>query len=653
MKRSLASAILFFALASPAIGAVDLPEVTIVGEAEEIEDFYVSPGTVTVVRPQEMSGEQKSLPELLKSVPGLHVIETRGRGAYTTASVRGSTASQVAVYVDGVLMNLGSEAAVDLSAIPVENVERIEVFRGYVPAKFGGASLGGVINIITISPDDEPRGTFSVGAGSFGTIRSSLSYSTPLGDGALFAGVNYDGTTGDFSYENDANTPNDPSDDYEAKRQNNGHKNTDLLVKWQNADWQIKGSWKRSDRDLPYYAPGADLPTSSPGATQLTDQWDLSAARRFRAGDLDLGVRLEYLSQTKEYDDPANVIGNFSEQHNRYKNTRASFAIDGSIPVGDRHLVEFLWNYYDEKLDSDGDVVATFGGISEHGRRSWNGQIQDTITLDELGNYWLTPILRWNSADGRTRFSGGAALTMKFSDAWSAKATWGTYNRAPNMYELYGDGAFVLANTSLEWEDGTQWDVGITHTGELFGSKSRVSLSYFSSSVNNLIEYMMTNIRYARYMNIGRANISGVELEANFAWDDWSVGLSTTWMDAISRAEDHRLDYRIPNRPEWEASLRVARSGLFDDRLSIFADLRYIGNNFYDDREEIKVDDLMTVGLGAKWSFSDGAKLVIGVDDIFDRGPETKLAATSFGPSRTMWYPIQGRTFYATFIWNF
>ena len=105
-----------------------------------------------------MKGEQKNLPELLKQVPGLHIIELKGRGAYTTASVRGSTASQVAVYVDGVLMNLGSEAAVDLSTIPVENVERIEVYRGYIPARFGGASMGGVINIITKNPDGKGKG---------------------------------------------------------------------------------------------------------------------------------------------------------------------------------------------------------------------------------------------------------------------------------------------------------------------------------------------------------------------------------------------------------------------------------------------------------------------------------------------------------------
>jgi outer membrane cobalamin receptor len=114
----------FAGVISAAEGPVDLPEEEVVSYMEEEDKLLLSPGTVTVIRPQEMKGEQKNLPELLKQVPGLHIIELKGRGAYTTASIRGSTASQVAVYVDGLLMNLGSEAAVDLSTIPVENVER-------------------------------------------------------------------------------------------------------------------------------------------------------------------------------------------------------------------------------------------------------------------------------------------------------------------------------------------------------------------------------------------------------------------------------------------------------------------------------------------------------------------------------------------------
>ncbi|MFR5879685.1 MAG: TonB-dependent receptor [Cloacibacillus evryensis] len=157
-------------------------------------------------------GRAEKPPELLKQVPGLHIIELKGRGAYTTASVRGSTASQVAVYVDGVLMNLGSEAAVDLSTIPVENVERIEVYRGYIPARFGGASMGGVINIITKNPDGKGEGLLSVGGGSYGKFRANASYSAKLGDGNIFVGFSRDQANGEFTYRNDNNTPYTPGD---------------------------------------------------------------------------------------------------------------------------------------------------------------------------------------------------------------------------------------------------------------------------------------------------------------------------------------------------------------------------------------------------------------------------------------------------------
>ena len=44
----------------------------------------LSPGTVTIIRPDDYEGEQKTLPDLLKEVPGVHVREVNGKGQYTT-----------------------------------------------------------------------------------------------------------------------------------------------------------------------------------------------------------------------------------------------------------------------------------------------------------------------------------------------------------------------------------------------------------------------------------------------------------------------------------------------------------------------------------------------------------------------------------------
>ncbi|NLL36570.1 MAG: TonB-dependent receptor [Fretibacterium sp.] len=626
-----------------------LPEEAVVATAMEEDKLLLSPGSVTVVRPQEMKGEQKDLPELLKQVPGLHVVETKGRGAYTVASIRGSSAAQVAVYVDGVLMNLGSEAAVDLSTIPVENVERIEVYRGYIPSRFGGASMGGVINIVSKRPEGA-GGSLSFGAHSFGGIRSGLAWSAPLGGGDIFLGANFDHSDGDFKYPNDNNTPYTPSDDYEARRQNNRYERSDVLLKWHDAHWRVEGSWKRNDRVLPYSAPGADKPESPRGADFRIDQWSLVLARRQSWGDLEWGFRVEYLEQAKKYDDPANTIGGWGEQHNRYDTERLSFALDGAIPIGERHLLEFLWNWYDESLNTDGDVVKKMQGIPRHDRRSWNVQVQDTISLGDGDNLWLTPVIRWNGADGRTEFSWGAALAWRFSEGWSLKLTGGTYNRAPNLYELYGDGAFIIPNPALKWESGTQWDVGLAWKGGLWGGQAAAELTVFGRHSDDLIDYLMTNPRFAQYVNIGKAEVIGAELEANMEWENWALYLAATWMDPKNKTPGYMDGDPLANRPEWEGTLRATRRW---EKFSAFAELHYVGKNYYDMQGKVGWTDLLTTGLGIRWQPRENLKLVLGVDDVFDAGPDLKLFAVGSGPERTLWYPIQGRTFYMSLIWNF
>ncbi len=161
----------------------------------------LSPGTVNIVRPDEFKGEQKSLPDLLLTVPGVHVREVNGKGQYTTVTMRGSTAAQVGIFIDGVLANLGGDTAVDLSTIPVKNVERIEVYRGYIPSRFGGTFMGSVINIVTKKPETT-NVSLEVGKSSYGGKRGSMEITAPLGDGSLMVGTNYESSDGDFKYKN-------------------------------------------------------------------------------------------------------------------------------------------------------------------------------------------------------------------------------------------------------------------------------------------------------------------------------------------------------------------------------------------------------------------------------------------------------------------
>lgn len=93
--------------------------------------------------------ERKAVVEIsdvLKVIPSVRI---RGNDiAGRTVEIRGSNTSEVNVYWDGVLLNqMGFDNVADLSVIPVENIEKIEVLKGANLVLLGGGAFGGVVNV--------------------------------------------------------------------------------------------------------------------------------------------------------------------------------------------------------------------------------------------------------------------------------------------------------------------------------------------------------------------------------------------------------------------------------------------------------------------------------------------------------------------------
>ncbi|QVL36246.1 TonB-dependent receptor plug domain-containing protein [Aminirod propionatiphilus] len=637
--------------ARPVEAVTELPSVLVTAGALGDEDQDVSPGAVTVIVPEEVRGEFKTLPELLDQSVGVHVIRTQGRGGYTVASVRGSTSAQVAVYVDGVLANLESEAAVDLATIPVENVARIEVYRGHVPAAFGVSGMGAVINIVTVAPE-RAQGSLLVGLGEYGEYRSALRYATPLLGGDLLVATEFSGSDGDFSYLNDNGTPYNGNDDYEATRLNNGWDQRNLLLKWSRDAWTARFSWQDRTRDLPLQAPGNDKRSSQRDGTRLeTEKWDVALGRTFRVGDVDMSLQAGHLEQEKEFFNPYNYLGQYGDLHNLYKSDRDFLSLSASLPVGLDHYLEFFGTYSRENLDVEGDVVDNLGGKSRFGRDKIDLSLQDSITLNRAGTLVAVPTLKWNDVDGEGHLSWSLAADWLFAPAWRLKTSFGRYHRAPNFYELYGDGATILPNEKLDWEEGSQWDLGLHWKGAWRSVETRVGLTYFHSEVDNLVEFIMINPRYGQYQNVSDAEIDGVELETRFIRHPWDLTLSYTYMRALNKtADSFQYDKRLPNRPESAVHARLAYAA--SERLRLFGEVDYTGDNYLDQRETVCYSDLTVVNAGLSWNLDDDKVLTVGVNDLFDKSKEMTFVPTS-GAEGLAWYPLQGRTWLVSLLWKF
>jgi len=770
------------------------PDITVEAKRPSWEEI-LSPGTVTIIRPEEFKGEQKSLPDFLKMVPGVHVREVNGKGQYTTVTVRGSTAAQVGVFVDGVLTNLGGDAAVDISTIPVSNVERIEVYRGYIPARFAGTFIGGVINIVTKKPK-KAHGSAEIGPGSFGSKKASVEITAPVGKGSLLFGLNHEQRDGDFPYHSYAadqwftntlvgrkyledqrelnrllsmteqernNYPRtlwnakvaakkqaiddnrslaEAALDAERHRKYNDYKNTDLLLKWQNDDWMIKGTYKTVNRHLPdslwvdmksYFdmiTPGLKVDREDlykqDSRRQKISASELLVQRRYMGKRYEWGWMIDYLNQKKNYraehlytDTTKKWDKVPMREWSEYCSNKYNVQLDGTYQINKCNMLDFQMNYSHERMNIRGDgldeviddVQAQIGNLwtqmrDQFDQDIFNIQVQDTITLDKKSEWQLTPAIRYNRSKitGYSRFgrfnpaktyhwihpedsqvdakvTWQLALKKKFNNNFSMRMTGGTYFRLLNMYEIAGDGAGILpaprdfrgeSAVFPQPEYGKQFDLSAIWDGRTLGADNRTTLTYFWRDTERMLMLYRAGLTYSSYFNDARGKAHGIELQTNFHWKKFDLDLEGTYLKMSAQRKDSTVHYDWMDvhptfQPKWEGNLRLTyrptRQWLF------FGEAHYLSKyythyalpvtNNAAERELAgrPTEALTTVNLGVKWSPRKDMTLSLGCNDVFDRAPRQRVNSLQrFGSdpgSVNIEYPLQGRSYYMTFRYEF
>ncbi len=625
--------------------ALELPQVTVTAPVWE-EASLATPGTVTVLRPEESEGEGKTLGDLLEQSAGVHVIRVEGRGGYSVASIRGSTGAQVAVYVDGVLMNLGGEGAVNLATIPAETVERIEVYRGFVPGRFGAPGLGAVISVHTRRPTGF-EGAAAVELEDFGTWKTSLRYGNDLGSGRYLAAVTLGGTTGDFPYHNDNGTFWNLTDDYEARRRNNGARDGNVLFTWEDQTWHLRGEYLNQHREMPRRAPGNDRPGDPPGPELDTVRASLGIGQDF-SGEKSWGWQAQMLRQEKEFYDPRDprTLPVPQATRNRYDTDRLSLSAYRTQPLGNGSFT-VTGEAFRESLRVEGDAVSRYRLRTRYDQDVFNLALEGAFPLGSRGR--VVPSVRWNAVDGTGHFSWSLGAEWELAGGWNAHLSYGRAFRAPTLYERFGDGALLLPRPNLRWEDGIQWDAGVRYETQLGKTRFRGALTYFHRDVTDLIEFVMANAESAYYDNIGQGVVDGVELEGDWSLPRWRLNLAYTWMRSENLSPGARYGKPLPNRPEHAAHLRVVHD--LSDQIAAFAEGRYVGGNAFDQTGDLEMSDLTTVDLGFTWTRQDGGVVTAGVRDLFDAASDARLVPFT-GPEQGPWYPSAGRTWFLSLRWS-
>ena len=528
----------------------------------------------------------------------------------------------------------------------------------------------------------------------------------------------------------------------ERWRKANDYKNTDAIIKWQDDHWLAKATWKNIRRHLPHpidknYAPlwtvdqdwAVNMPYGKPNMYYFRNQEltakELLLGRRDTVGNLEWGWSINYLKQDKDYyiDDWQNLEKVLEATNDlntlkantlwsKYDSRRLGAKIDGSYKAGNRHLIEFLVDASKEKMDIDGWKMFDFEHANEDTRSRWrnyyeqeiiNAQIQDTITLNKKGDFWLTPSIRYNRSKilgrsdrydekndpqhikwlGQTdeqtddKVTWQLALKKQFNDHFTLRATGGTYYRLLNMYEIAGDGAGILPMPNVGGsasvfpmpEEGKQWDISAIWDGKWLGADTaKFQITYFGRDSKRLLQLSSWNSFFFVYNNAASGKVSGVELQADLSWQKWDVNLQATYTDpsnvlydlsAIPGQQEWNKDGKIEGvmtyQPKWEGTARFTYRP--DKNWSLFTQMRHVGKVTTD---AIPLttgalpwqSSLTTMDVGVKYKINKSLQVAVGCNDVLNKDNDMYLR-TTYSEMRNILYPIQGRTYYATLQYTY
>ena len=156
------------------------------------------PASTTVIDQQSIAlRDPATLPDLLRTLPGVQFSQPGGGAGIATLHMRGCQPNYTLFLVDGVKVTDSNDSrggSFDLSTVSPREIERIEVIRGPQSAVYGADAMCGVINVVTRSRSDEWGTTARVSAGLRSAYQSSVELSGPL---MKNGGVSLRASTGD------------------------------------------------------------------------------------------------------------------------------------------------------------------------------------------------------------------------------------------------------------------------------------------------------------------------------------------------------------------------------------------------------------------------------------------------------------------------
>jgi len=624
--------------------SADIGEVVVEG-AEETEAAEAPGAFTTVISPEKFDMRVKSAPEILSETAGVDVTSLGGEGQLSKVSIRGSSAEQVVVFVDGVRINSSVTGTVDFSSIPIGSIERIEVIRGAASARFGTGAIGGVINIVTKKAGTKRSIDAKLTGASFQTLQTSLAWREPRDWWDLVLAHNHRSTAGDFTFKSLGVTlaGGQVADPQTYTRLHNRSVSEDLLAKvsFDMTDalhLTASNDFFWTDRQVP----GMEIET-----TQLYPANPLQAEEEiFRNTS---GIKLDVdrvftedlsfeFGFTNYYDhdhftDPSPAIGSPIDVTYLTLAPQSHVQFLHELRLEEVTLVSIVRGQYRYDYADDSSPLPATPLMGSHGRHTPALFVEEDLGLlkEKLR---IIPSARVESAsDRRTRASWRVGIVGRPADFIDLKANVGTAFRYPSFNELYfPDQGYLRGNPDLVDERSFSWDVGIVARPP----RSTIEIAYFRSDIDNQILWVPISAVTIQPVNTGGVRAQGVEVSFSTDPVEWlHVDGNYTWLDTTFKSNG----LRIPGRPRHKANARAEfRLGA----LTLFGDVQYVGDYPLNTANTVRVTSHTAADLGATLKFAKHFFATFEVKDVTD---VQIYDARGFPlPRRSYWVSVGAKT---------
>ena len=650
-------------------------DISLKEQAEEISGVTVSGKSiahqkkeesmpVTVIDMSNMRGTVSNVQDILAKTVGVTLRTSGGVGSSSRISVRGLEGKRIGFFIDELPMTEQTDY-LDINDIPVDMIDRIEIYKGVVPARFGGSSLGGAINIVIREYPDK-YADLSYGYESFNTHKAQGVFKRNLKARGLVFGIGGGYTTSDNNYTFD-------SPYREGLRITRNHDKYRKYIiggsfkakKWWFDEVEFEPVVVKTYKEIQgieYDIREAHSESLMAGlANKLTKDNFLTEGLNFDMFNGVVLTKMNFIDKAtrryewdgSSYPTPSRYGGevgyNFPSDSDDQK---LSFINKTNLEyiINERHSFNFNSVFSIAKGTPKDELKTLSLGKQvnfDSRMHSWvSGVTYDLRSLDDIFLNSLTvryyqytmhtqmaPLFVPGKYDvdlQKNNWGVNNAMRYRFLPSLMGKLSAGYEVRIPSESELLGDGISVVPSADLLPERNASANIGLLFdlTGK-HPTNAQIEMNFFYMYLQDMIRYTAGLIG-AQYQNFGEMRTLGVEFEAKAdVLPSLYAYVNTTYQD-LRDTRDYEPASTVPNPTKYKrmpnipylmanAGMEFHRENLFGgsgQNTRLFADVAFVEEYFYDfeltQLQKRRIPRSTTIDIGFEHSFLNNKLFISG-----------------------------------------